>query len=334
MWNKTAESKIGYYSSEIIGKKFSSLRFIKNPQALLDYIKNISLEYTPRDTELIIKNKKGSNLVFRISASKIESGKNESSGYVIVGQDITKSKQLKENIRPGLSYLQYKTNTEKDESLIIDLTAQGRPFLLITRGSTVSLHQKTKKMNIDIAFLDDSTRDTTHISSCDELYSVISDYIQNQKKSVIMIDRLDFLIMRTSFEMVLKILYKITSIIAHAQSVLIVQINPDMYTTKQLSLLKEELTVFQRAEVDDVSLDESLYQILCFIHEQNQGNIVVSYNKVGDQFQISKVTTGKRILELKRKGLVTIQIKGRMKSILVTKKAEDLIQKRSRSQST
>ncbi len=335
MWNKTAESKIGLSSSAIIGKKFSSLSFIKNPQALLDHIKNIiSLEYTPRDTELIIKNKKGSNLVFRISASIIEGGKNVSSGYVIVGQDITKSKQLKENIRPGLSYLQYKTNTEKDESLIIDLTAQGKPFLLISRGSMVSLHQKTKQMNIDVAFLDDSTSDTKHISSCEDLYSIISDYVQNHKKSVIMIDRLDFLIMRTSFERVLKILYKITSIIAHAQSVLIIQINPDMYTNQQLSLLKEELTVFQRAEVEDVSLDESLYQILYFIHKQNQGNIVVSYNKIGDKFHISKVTTGKRILELKRKGLVTIQVKGRMKSILVTNNAEDLIQKRSRSQST
>jgi PAS domain S-box-containing protein len=333
MWNKSAETKIGYPSSMIIGKEFTSLRFIKNPQALIDYIKNISLGYKPDDTELIIKNKKGSNLIFRISVSIIKGVKNKSSGYVIVGQDITKAEQLREQIRPGTSYLQYKTSAEKHESLIIDLQSQARPFLLVTRGSTVSLHQKTKQMEIDTAFLDDSFNDTKHISSCEELYSTISEYITSNKQAVVLIDRLDFLIMRTSFENVLQMIYKITSFINNTQAVFIIQINPDMYTNKQLSLLKEELTVFQRAEVEDVSLDESLYQILCFIYKQNQGNIVVSYNKVGKQFAISKVTTGKRILELKRKGLVTIQLKGRMKSILITKKAEDLIQKRSHFES-
>ena len=328
MWNRSAESKIGYSSSKIIGKKITTLRFIKNPQALLDYIRNISSGYKPSDTELIIKNKKGSNLIFRISVSIIKGVKNKSSGFVVVGQDITQAEQLREQIRPGSSYLQYKTSSEKHESLIIDLKSQGRPFLLITRGSTISLHQKTKQMDIDIAFLDDDFNDEKHISSCDELYTIISEYVSTHEKAVVLIDRLDFLIMRTSFETVLQMLYKITSLINTTGAVFIVQINPDMYTTKQLNLLKEELSVFERAEVEDVALDESLYQILCFIYTQNQGNIVVSYNKVGKQFNISKVTTGKRILELERKGLVSIQIKGRMKSILATKKAEDLIQKR------
>ena len=331
MWNKTAESKIGYPSSTVVGKEFTSLGFIKNQQALLDYIKNISLGYKPRDTDLIIENKKGSTLVFRISASIIKGANNESSGYVVMGQDITKAEQLKEKIRTGSSYLQYKTNAEKNESLIINLKTQGNPFLLITRGSTLSLQQKTKQMNIDIAFLDDSINEKTHISSCEALYKTVSDYVSIHENAVVLIDRLDFLIMRSSFEFVLQMIYKIASLIDRTQSVFIIQINPDMYTTKQLSLLKEELTVFQRSEVEDVSLDESLYQILSFIYKQNQGNIVVSYNKVGKQFHISKVTTGKRILELKRKGLVSIQVKGRMKSIIATKKAEDLIQKRVQS---
>ena len=331
MWNKSAELKTGISSSKIIGKNVTDLRFIKNPQALIDHIKNISKGYNPGKTELIIKNKQGSNLFFRISISIIESAEKDSSGYVVVGQDITNAEQLKEKIQLGLSYLQYKTSTVTHESLIIDLNSQGRPFLLVTRGSTVSLHQKTKHMDLDITYLDDTRSDDTHISSCDELLANISHYVSTHEKAVVLIDRLDFLIMKFSFETVLQMIYRLTSLIDSYQAVLIIQINTDMYTTKQLNLLKEELAVFQRAEVEDVTLDESLYQILCFTYKQNQGNIVVSYNKVGDQFHISKVTTGKRILELERKGLVSIQVKGRMKSILATKKAEDLIQKRSRS---
>lgn len=331
MWNKTAESKIGKSSSKVIGKKVTQLSFIKNPQVLLDNIKNISTGYNPGNTEIIVNTKKGTNLIFRISVSKIKGVNDESSGYVVVGQDVTSEKQLNEKIVEGLSYLQYKTNLDEHESLIVDLKSQSRPMLLITRGSTSIILQKTKQMDMNIIYLDDG-QDDNHISSCDELFSNISDYISSHEHAVVLIDRLDFLIMKTSFETVLRMIYQLTSLVDAAKAVCIIQINPKMFSVKQLNLLKEELTLFQGAEVEDVTLEESLYQILRFIYQQNQRNVVVSYSKVGKRFNISKVTTGKRISELEQKGLVTIRLKGRIKSILVTKKAEDLIEKRTKSE--
>lgn len=332
MWNKTAETKIGTSSSNVIGKKVTQLSFIQNPQALVDHIKNISTGYSPGDTELIMKTRKGTTLIFRISVSLIKGEKDESSGYVVVGQDITKAEQLKEIIRSGSSYLQYKTVSEAYESLIIDLKTQARPVLLVSRGSSLTMSRKTRQMDVDIVYLDDFSEEKNHVSTCDELFSIISTYISTHKNAVLLIDRLDFLIMKSSFESVLKMLYRITSLVDKNQAVCIIQINPDMFTEKQLSLLKEEFIMFQGAEVEDIALEESLYQILRFIYQQNQGNVVVSYSKVGNRFGISKVTTGKRISELERKGLVTIRLKGRMKSILATKKAEDLIKKRNRTE--
>ena len=330
MWNKTAESKIGRSSKKVIGKKITQLSFIKNPQALMDYIKNISTGYSPGETELIINTRRGENLTFLISVSIIKGGKDGSGGYVVVGKDVTHAKQLKEVVQNGSSYLQYKTQSEDYESLIIDLKSQGRPVLLVSRGSSLMISQKTRQMDVDLLYLDDFYKDKNHVSNCEELFSNISQYLSSHKGSIILIDRLDFLIMKSSFEAVLKTLYRITSLVDEKQAVCIIQINPDMFTTKQLNLLKEELIMFQGAVTEDIAIEESLYQILNYIYQQNQGNVVVSYSKVGKRFGISKVTTGKRISELERKGLVSIRLKGRMKSILATKKAEDLIEKRNK----
>jgi len=110
--------------------------------------------------------------------------------------------------------------------------------------------------------------------------------------------------------------------------VLIIQINSSIFSKKQLSLLKEELTLFEESSIEDISLERTLYEMLSFIYEQNQKNVVVSYGTVAKKFGISKVTNGKRVAELERKGLVSISLKGRMKSIQVTKKGEDLLQQR------
>jgi DNA-binding MarR family transcriptional regulator len=255
--------------------------------------------------------------------------KYDSGGYLIIGQNITKAKRLQDQIVQGSSYLQYKSDISADESLLIDLKLQNTPVLLYTRGSSFLLHQKTKQMNIDVMYLDDDAKNSNHVSSCEAVFSTISSYLSSHESAAVIIDRLDYLIMNYSFETVLRLVYRINSFIKTTQAIFIVRINPDIFTKKQLSLLKEELLLFQESEIEDVSLEESLYQILTFIYEQNQQNVIVSYNKVGSHFGISKVTTGKRILELEQKGFVTISLKGRMKSIYVTKKAEDLLSKRN-----
>lgn len=327
MWNKTAEKITGKSASQMKGKTINQLSFIINNQVLHDHIKNLDKGYKPLEDEIIIKSKQGKNAIFKISCSLIKGMKKDTYGYLIVGQNVTKAKHLQERIIPGSSYLQYKTDISLDESLLIDLKLQDKTVLLLTRGSSVLLNQKTKQMDVDTVYLDDST-DSTHVSSCDDAFTTISAYLQKHPSAVIIIDRLDYLIMNHSFERVLSFIYRLNSLIDLSDAVFVLRINPDMFTKKQLSLLKEEFLVFEHAEVEDVSLEESLYKMLCFIYDQNQRNVVVSYSKVGKHFGISKVTTGKRISELERKGLVSISLKGRMKSIYVTKKAKDLLARR------
>lgn len=326
MWNKTAQVLTGKSASKVIGKKFFDLSFFANPQVLVDYLKNICQGYHTRETELIINSKKGKNHVFQISCSMIKGINDESTGFLIVGQDVTRGKQLRRLIINGASYLQYKTNIPKSETFLADLFNQGNSVLLVTRGSSHLLSRKTRKLPIDVLYLDEGTEQDV-VTSCKDAFDRISEYCENHDSAVIILDRIDYLMMNSSFETMLQCLYHATSVINSTNSVLIIQVNPYTFSKEQLSLLKEELLLFPGSETEEVTLEESLYQLLSFIYGQNQNNVVVSYGKVGDHFGISKVTTGKRISELDRKGLISISLKGRTKSIQVTRKGKELLHK-------
>ncbi|MBS3778086.1 MAG: PAS domain S-box protein [Candidatus Thermoplasmatota archaeon] len=331
MWNKTAEEVTGMSASQVNGKTVNQLSCIVNPQLIQDSLKNIKLGYSLSDNELVVKTKHGKNAIFRISCSVIKGSKQNDHGYLIMGQNVSKAKRLQEKIVPGSSYLQYKNEVSQDESLLIDFKLQEKPVLLLTRGSSALLQHKTKQMDLDVVYFDDNTSESKQVSSCDDVFLMISEYFKNHDAAVVIMDRVDYLVMNQSFEHVLRLIYRLNSLVDRFQAVFILQINPNIFSKKELSLLKEEFLLFEQVEVDDFSLEESLYQILSFVYTQNQRNIIVSYSKVGKHFGVSKVTTGKRISELKRKGLVSISLKGRMKAIYVTKKAEDLLSKRENS---
>ena len=84
-----------------------------------------------------------------------------------------------------------------------------------------------------------------------------------------------------------------------------------------------------RPKVDSMQIADDLYNILLFVYEQNQKNILVSFQKVGRHFSISKVTTQKRVYALERRGLIGIKLKGRMKTVFVTKEGELLLHRRT-----
>jgi PAS domain S-box-containing protein len=327
MWNKTAENYTDKPASQIIGKRITDVSNIINPQVITDCLKNISLGYSTFETDLIVKTKNKGNLIFSITCSQIKDEKNNTSGYIIFGQNVTKAKQLYKNIIKGSSYLQYKNNLSKNDTFLIDLKSKNKSILLITRASSQLLTHKKTQMDLNIVYLG-AHLNKNHVTSCEEVFSKISIYCHTHDSSLILIDRIDYLIMTNTFEKVLNLIYRLKSLIERTDSVLIIQINPDLFSKNQLSLLEEELEMFQGREVEDISLEEHLYKLLTFIYKQNQRNFAVSFGMVGSHFNISKVTTGKRISELEQKGLISISLKGRMKTIRTTIKGEKLISNR------
>lgn len=327
MWNKTAERYTGKPESQMIGKKINEVSNFINPHVITDCLKNICLGYSTFETDLIVKTETKDNLIFSITCSQIKDEKNNTSGYLIFGQNVTEAKQLYNNIIKGSSYLQYKNTLSKNDTFLIDLELKNKSILLITRAPSQLLTQRPTQMDLNIIYLG-THHNKDYVTSCEEVFSKISSYCHTHDSSLILIDRLDYLVMNNTFEKVLNLIYRLNSLIENTNSVLIIQVNPDLFSKSQLSLLEEELELFQGFEVQDISLDEHLYNLLNFIYKENQRNVAVSFGMVGSQFNISKVTTGKRISELEQKGLISISIKGRMKTIRTTIKGKKLITNR------
>jgi Mn-dependent DtxR family transcriptional regulator len=68
--------------------------------------------------------------------------------------------------------------------------------------------------------------------------------------------------------------------------------------------------------------------ILKFIYDQNQHNVLASYRKISQEFSISKVTTAKRLNILKEMELILIKKHGKTKSIHISEKGKTLLHKR------
>ena len=109
---------------------------------------------------------------------------------------------------------------------------------------------------------------------------------------------------------------------------MLVRLNPPVVNMRQLALIKEEMQPLPSQKIDSINLEDYLYDILKFIHDQNKHNALVSYRKIGQEFSISKVTTAKRLNILEERGLALIKKHGKTKSIHISEKGKTLLHKR------
>ena len=106
------------------------------------------------------------------------------------------------------------------------------------------------------------------------------------------------------------------------------RLNPNFVDKRQLELIKEELSPLPSQKIEDIELEDKLYEILKFIQRQKQNNMLVSYSKIGHEFSLSKVTIGKYLNSLDEKDLISIRKKGKSKTLHVTEKGKTLLQRR------
>ena len=78
------------------------------------------------------------------------------------------------------------------------------------------------------------------IENFDDLYKKLKDFTLKHKNSIVLFDRIDYLISKFSFEKCLKELYKINNLIENNNSILLIRINPLIIDAKQLALIREE----------------------------------------------------------------------------------------------
>ncbi|MCK5258890.1 MAG: PAS domain S-box protein [Thermoplasmatales archaeon] len=327
-WNKSAENITGYKRREIIGKSVGNVKVFANSSELIKAINCIHNGHKTEFDELILKTKSEANHTICVSCSDIRGGDKKPEGVFLVGKDITKYREIHGKLSLGKSYL-ITDNNASATYFFENLINTGFKGLLITRTDPKDIIDVVHSKQFEILLLNkDRLGNIKNISNLNELTTSITQFIRKKTKSVVLLDRIDYLITRFSFEEFIDSLYQIDSVIVKNNSLLLVHLNPSILDERQMSIVKEELQPLPNEQIGDLQIDDELFHILKFINQQNQNYVAVTFKKISKEFSIVKSTAARRLKILEDKGLILIKKQGRSKTITLSDKGNRLLFKR------
>ena len=320
-WNKLSEQITGYKTEEAVGRKLVDINLFKKPYSV-DDLKKISV--IPQNSPIQTKNGKKKMILFKVLPLE------NSMGVLIIGKDITHNIELHGKLIPGYSYLVLDETVDKAIEMINNICiTEERRGLILTRGNPNRIKEITCRRNIDAYLLSEtSVDDLPNISRLEDLKEIIIDFITKYDKTIILLDRIDYLVNIFSFQDLIETLYHVSPMISTRDAILLVRVNPSSLQNYEVSCLQEELKPLPYQRIEEIHLDKELFEILVFIEKQTSKNIIVSYQDISNKFNISRVTTGKRIQFLINRGLVEVKIEGRRKLLYPTISGRKIIENR------
>ncbi len=156
-------------------------------------------------------------------------------------------------------------------------------------------------------------------TNIDNLFELISEFVKKGEKSVVLIDRLDYILTENKFEDVIKKIHSLKDLASTHECIIIVSLNPELIEESILKPIEAEtIDLYGKHLRKKVELSDLEMNILNYINEKNVTNRLASYKDITDTFKITKPTTRVKINKLQNLGLVQVEQKGRFKSLKVT----------------
>lgn len=155
-----------------------------------------------------------------------------------------------------------------------------------------------------------------------EFKNMESSLEKSPKKSVILLDSLDYLVLKNGFKETLFFMQRLRERTYFKGNVVILSIDPATLSTREIRQLEKE-----GGEVEPqvlVRLPEDLFEILRFVYEHNAMGSKPNYTDIRQELSVSKPTVGKRIKILVNTGYVTENLRGNSKVLELTHKGTRL----------
>jgi len=201
--------------------------------------------------------------------------------------------------------------------------------LYITR-STPSLNKAiVHSHNLSVVLLQKkSTDDCMVIYTIADFINLVVSFSFEDKKSVILLDRIDYLINKYSFEDFINAIYDIHDIINNMDSIFIVHVNPATLNKRQLAILDDELKCYPTIEMVTSKPMNPVDDLLLFVTEEEERKGFVYFKQIIHNMCLTYPTIRKRLSILEEKGLVVIHKYGRFKRIFITEKGNRFLKMR------
>ena len=326
LWNKSAEKKIGHKNKKIVNKSINSIDLFENIGEVEKFIENIIQNKKSFLKEIIINTTFGYKIILGASITKIKNESGEISDILFVCWDITKDRLVFKNLKSGYSYIIKDNKLEKTIKLLNEYANRGKKILIYSRNIDYYLKNITNRNKLSIFnFSTIKDKDINTISKTDELKNSIKNFLNKYKNSIILIDRLDFLISIYKFDKVIQTLYEINDIIRKKQSILLIRINDSLLNLDQKISLEQEFSELPTHLIEEVKIEEDLLDILNYINKQNENKITVNYQQIGTYFNISKVTVKNRIESLIDNNLLYYKKQARSKILYISEKGKEYL---------
>jgi len=165
---------------------------------------------------------------------------------------------LKYNLKPSTLYLvKEEKPIEGSKDIIIkgvqpkrslelfsDLVSHGFPGLCITRMHPDKIKEQYNLQNTPILWLTQSMEVRSRINPSDllELSQTVREFVRRTKKSVILLDGLEYLITQNNFDEILRLVQSLNDLISVSSSIVIIPIDPSTLETQKLHLLEREMS--------------------------------------------------------------------------------------------
>tara|TARA_Y100000310_G_C20686031_1_gene819039 strand:+ start:1899 stop:3470 length:1572 start_codon:yes stop_codon:yes gene_type:complete len=228
-------------------------------------------------------------------------------------------------VEEGTGYLiKDPTSSEAYEMLIEKINEKYSPLVATRENPGVAMDRFGIQKKDIIWLSDEKQKGIKSTSNLNLIQKNILDFVTKNEKTIVLLDRSDYLTNKYGFENFLRFVTNVNDKIMAGNSIFMLPIDPEIFTNKQLSLLEKELHKPPQQSVS-LSLSEELKKILKFISDRQAINKPATYKDVGQEFVITAPTTQKKVEELNALGLITISKMGRKKILEPTRDGERVL---------
>lgn len=159
-----------------------------------------------------------------------------------------------------------------------------------------------------------------------KIYLLIEEFVKKSKKSVILIDKLDYILTKNEFNNVLERIYDLKDLLLHNQSTIILSLNSSVLSSNKLELIEKETSdIYGKDLTKKINLTNSEKKCLELINFANINSNMITYKDISAELNITKPTTRTKIDKLQRLNLITIDKVGRYKTLKITSRGRKLL---------
>lgn len=154
--------------------------------------------------------------------------------------------EIKHQLNPREGFLVLEKKPEKSFEIFVDLVTHGISGFVVSREHPEKVKEKYKLLKTPMLWLSRTeTKDAINPDDLPKLSYIIDDFTRKSTESVILLDGLEYLIIHTGFETVLKYLHELRDIITLNNSRLIMPVNKETLSSKESNMLEREFTIVE-----------------------------------------------------------------------------------------